>query len=57
VNAANGVLVPMPLAAAARESLSMARASGYDDRDFSALLDHWCERAAVAKVRLKGSHR
>jgi 4-hydroxybutyrate dehydrogenase/sulfolactaldehyde 3-reductase len=57
VNAANAVQVPMPLAAAARESLSMARASGYDDRDFSALLDHWCERAAVAKVRLKGSHR
>jgi 4-hydroxybutyrate dehydrogenase / sulfolactaldehyde 3-reductase len=57
VNAANAAQVPMPLAAAARESLSMARASGYDDKDFSALLDHWCERAGVAKVRLQGSHR
>jgi 4-hydroxybutyrate dehydrogenase/sulfolactaldehyde 3-reductase len=47
----------MPLAAAARESLSMARASGYDDKDFSALLDHWCERAGVAQVRLKEVHR
>jgi len=57
VNAANAAQVPMPLAAAARESLSMARASGYDEKDFSALLDHWCERAGVAKVRLKGTHR
>jgi 4-hydroxybutyrate dehydrogenase / sulfolactaldehyde 3-reductase len=57
VNAANAAQVPMPLAAAARESLSMARASGYGDKDFSALLDHWCERAGVDKVRLKGTHR
>lgn len=57
VNAANAAQVPMPLAAAARESISMARASGYDDKDFSALLDHWCERAGVDRVRLKGAHR
>ena len=57
VNAANAARVPMPLAAAARESLSMARASGYDEKDFSALLDHWCERAGVGQVRLKGVHR
>jgi 4-hydroxybutyrate dehydrogenase/sulfolactaldehyde 3-reductase len=57
VNAANAAQVPMPLAAAARESISMARASGYDEKDFSALLDHWCERAGVGKVRLKGTHR
>lgn len=57
VNAANAAQVPMPLAAAARESISMARASGYDDKDFSALLDHWCERAGVGPVRLKGGHR
>ncbi len=51
VSAANQAKVPMPMAAAARESLSLARASGYGLKDFSALLDHWCERAGLNKIR------
>lgn len=57
VNAANAASVPLPSAAIVRESLSLARAGGFGNKDFSALLDHWCERARVAPVRLKGEHR
>jgi len=57
VNAANAVKVPLPCAAIVRESLSLARAGGFGGKDFSALLDHWCERTRVAPVRLKGEHR
>ena len=52
VNAANQVKVPLPIAAAARESVSLARSTAYHDKDFSALLDHWCERAGVKAPRL-----
>ena len=52
VNAANAVRVPLPVAAAARESLSLARSTPYHAKDFSALLDHWCERAGVDKPRI-----
>ncbi len=52
VNAANQVKVPLPIAAAARESVSMACSTAYHDKDFSALLDHWCERAGVKAPRL-----
>lgn len=45
--------VPMPVAAVAREGLSMARARGWGAQDFSALADFWCEMAAVAKARTK----
>ena len=52
VNAANQVKVPLPIAAAARESVSLARSTKFHDKDFSALLDHWCERAGVKAPRL-----
>ncbi len=50
--AANAAKVPLPIGAAARESLSLARATDYHAKDFSALLDHWCERAGIEKPRL-----
>ncbi|MDA0230227.1 MAG: NAD(P)-binding domain-containing protein [Proteobacteria bacterium] len=52
LNAANQVKVPLPIAAAARESVSLARSTKFHDKDFSALLDHWCERAGVKAPRL-----
>ncbi len=52
VNAANAAKVPLPIAAAARESLNLARSTPYHAKDFSALLDHWCERAGIDKPRL-----
>ncbi|WP_210202494.1 NAD(P)-dependent oxidoreductase [Alsobacter soli] len=52
VEAANAARVPMPLAAAAREAFSSARARGYGDKDFSAMADAHCETAGVAKPRL-----
>lgn len=52
VNAANQVKVPLPIAAAARESVSLARSTSFHNKDFSALLDHWCERAGVKAPRL-----
>lgn len=53
VSAANANKVPLPIAAVARESLSMARATPYHAKDFSALLDFWCERAGLGQVRFK----
>ena len=52
VNAANAAMVPLPIGAAARESLSLARTTPYRAKDFSSLLDHWCERAGIGKPRL-----
>ncbi len=52
VNAANQVKVPLPIAAAARESVSLSRSTSFYNKDFSALLDHWCERAGVKAPRL-----
>ncbi len=51
LGAANAAKVPLPIGAAARESLSLARATDYHAKDFSALLDHWCERAGIEKPR------
>ncbi len=51
VNAANQVKVPLPITAAARESVSLARSTEFHDKDFSALLDHWCARAGVTPPR------
>ena len=51
LQAANAAHVPMAIGAAARESLSMARATGYGRRDFSALLDALCDASGVDKVR------
>ena len=53
VNSANANKVALPIAAVARESLSMARSTPYHAMDFSALLDFWCERAGLKKVRFK----
>ena len=53
VEAANAARVPMPLAAAAREAFSMARARGMGHKDFSAMLDNLCELADIVKPRLK----
>ncbi len=55
LDAANTARTPLPMAAAARESLSLARSGGYGSKDFSALLDHWCERAGLGRVRFKGN--
>lgn len=52
MTAANAGRVPMSIGAAARESLSLARAGGWGGKDFSALLDALCESAGLEKVRL-----
>ena len=49
--AANTAQVPMPMAAAAREAFSLARASGFGGKDFSAMLDALCEAARIEKPR------
>jgi len=51
--AANHQRVPTPIAAVARESLSLARSDDYGGKDFSALLDHWCNRAGIAPPRFR----
>lgn len=53
LDSANHTQVPMALAAAARESLSLARSRGHGGRDFSGLLDALCEVAGLSKVRFK----
>ena len=52
VNAANQVRVPLPIAAVARESVSLARSTSFHNKDFAALFDHWYERAGVKAPRL-----
>jgi 4-hydroxybutyrate dehydrogenase/sulfolactaldehyde 3-reductase len=54
VDAANAAKVPMPMAAAAREAFSTARATGFGAQDFSAMVDALCTLAGIAKPRLKG---
>jgi 4-hydroxybutyrate dehydrogenase / sulfolactaldehyde 3-reductase len=54
VDAANATRVPMPIAAAAREAFSAARASGFGGQDFSAMLDALCQLANIEVPRLKG---
>jgi 4-hydroxybutyrate dehydrogenase/sulfolactaldehyde 3-reductase len=51
IAAAGQAGVPVPLAETASAAIDLACAAGYRDRDFSSLLDHWCERAGVAKCR------
>ena len=53
MTAANAGRVPMVIGAAARESLSMARARGWGGKVFSALLDALCEAAGLEKLRLR----
>ncbi|HEX5322215.1 MAG TPA: NAD-binding protein [Capsulimonadaceae bacterium] len=52
LSAANAARVPMPLAAAAREMFSLARAGAYAQADFSAMVDVLCEAAGIEKPRL-----
>jgi len=52
LDAANAVSVPMPIAAAARESFSAARGQGYGGRDFSAMADVLCDTVHVTRPRL-----
>lgn len=52
IDSANAAKVPMPMAAAAREAFSTARARGFGGKDFSAMVDALCDLAAIAKPRL-----
>ncbi len=53
VQAANAARVPVPVAAAAREAFSTARARGYGGQDFSAMVDVLCDMAQIERARLK----
>lgn len=53
MQAANAAKVPMPMAAAAREMFSAARARGFGSQDFSAMVDAHCDLAKIEKPRLK----
>jgi 4-hydroxybutyrate dehydrogenase/sulfolactaldehyde 3-reductase len=55
VQAGNAAKVPMPVAAAARESFSVARSSGHGAKDFSTVVDVLCEIAHIEKPRLTGT--
>jgi 4-hydroxybutyrate dehydrogenase/sulfolactaldehyde 3-reductase len=52
VESANRAKVPVPIAAIARESYSLARASGHDAKDISTILDVWCACAGVDPIRI-----
>ena len=52
VEAANHAKVPVPIASAAREAFSAARASGAGGRDFSSIVDVLCDGAGIARPRL-----
>ena len=52
VEAANSAKVPVPIAAAAREAFSTARAEGHGAKDFSAMVDALCGRAGITPPRL-----
>lgn len=52
VQAANAARVPVPVAAAAREAFSTARARGYGQNDFSAMVDVLCDMAQIERARL-----
>ena len=53
VGAANSSRVPVPVAAAAREAFSNARARGYGGQDFSAMVDVLCDMAQIEPPRTK----
>jgi 4-hydroxybutyrate dehydrogenase/sulfolactaldehyde 3-reductase len=52
LEAANKARVPLPVAAAAREMFSLARAGRYAQSDFSAMIDVLCDIAGLEKPRL-----
>ena len=53
MGAANAAKAPLPVAAAAREMFSLARAQGYGGLDFSAMGDVMCELMRADKPRIK----
>ncbi len=53
LGAANTARLPLPVAAAAREAFSGARARGYGNQDFSAMADVLCDLVQVERARLK----
>jgi 4-hydroxybutyrate dehydrogenase/sulfolactaldehyde 3-reductase len=53
VEAANAAKSPMPVGAAAREAFSTARARGFGNNDFSAMVDVLCDLSGTEKARLK----
>jgi 4-hydroxybutyrate dehydrogenase/sulfolactaldehyde 3-reductase len=53
MGAANASRVPMPVAAAAREAFSAARARGMGGHDFSAMVDVLCDIAQIERARTK----
>jgi 4-hydroxybutyrate dehydrogenase / sulfolactaldehyde 3-reductase len=53
IDAANEERVPVPIAAAARESFSVARSQGHGAKDFSAVVDVLCDNAKIERPRLK----
>jgi 4-hydroxybutyrate dehydrogenase/sulfolactaldehyde 3-reductase len=57
VEAANAAKVPMPMAAAAREAYSAARARGFGGQDFSSMLDAHCDAAGAQRPRLSHNSR
>lgn len=57
VDSANAARVPMPMAAAAREAFSQARARGFGNKDFSAMLDAHCDAAGIPAPRLPQDSR
>jgi 4-hydroxybutyrate dehydrogenase / sulfolactaldehyde 3-reductase len=52
MGAANAAKVPLPVAAAAREMFSTARARGYGNQDFSAMGDLMCDMIQTAPPRI-----
>lgn len=52
--AASTMRVPLSMGSAARECLQLARARGFGGKDFSGLLDAWCQLAGVEPPRLPG---
>jgi 4-hydroxybutyrate dehydrogenase/sulfolactaldehyde 3-reductase len=51
LDAANHAKLPLPVAAAAREMFSVARAGPYAQCDFSAMIDVLCDLAGIEKPR------
>ena len=57
MESANAAKVPMPMAAAAREAFSTARARGFGGKDFSAMLDVQCDVMGIDPPRLQHNSR
>jgi len=55
LGAAHQESIPLPVAAAAREAFSSARARGYGSQDFSAMVDSLCDLVKLERARIKKS--